>query len=129
MFRTTCLGCMSFCVSTWISLTSPCGVTTTRADNTPVRLVMRFSARFTPHGSWAGVAETVELFCSGASPAPLARTGFCGVTSLRSCCYLVPAARLRPVQRAIGCDQHIFVLRSEEHTSELQSPVHLVCRL
>src|SRR5690348_18147247 len=23
----------------------------------------------------------------------------------------------------------VFVLRSEEHTSELQSPVHLVCRL
>src|SRR5438876_8040810 len=23
----------------------------------------------------------------------------------------------------------VFILRSEEHTSELQSPVHLVCRL
>src|SRR4051794_34748711 len=25
--------------------------------------------------------------------------------------------------------QHILLVRSEEHTSELQSPVHLVCRL
>src|SRR5690348_17684547 len=26
-------------------------------------------------------------------------------------------------------DEFVFRLRSEEHTSELQSPVHLVCRL
>src|SRR5690348_17797155 len=32
-----------------------------------------------------------------------------------------PARRSRPACRAAG--------RSEEHTSELQSPVHLVCRL
>src|SRR3989442_872670 len=51
--RTTCLGCMSLSVSTWISLTSPSGVTTTRADSTPVSPAMRFSARFTPHGSGA----------------------------------------------------------------------------
>src|SRR2546430_1131400 len=51
MLRTTCFGCVSDMVSTWISLTSPIGVTTTRADKTPVRLAIRFSARFTPHGS------------------------------------------------------------------------------
>src|SRR5690348_18016189 len=31
--------------------------------------------------------------------------------------------------RAIGADPGAGVPRSEEHTSELQSPVHLVCRL
>src|SRR5438876_12371926 len=27
------------------------------------------------------------------------------------------------------CARHLLLIRSEEHTSELQSPVHLVCRL
>src|SRR2546422_1730349 len=53
MLRTTCLACWSLVVSTWISLTSPGGVTTTRADRMPVRLAIRISARFTPHGSGA----------------------------------------------------------------------------
>src|SRR5690348_17870536 len=35
-----------------------------------------------------------------------------------------PAAHTRRV--SLGYSQHV---RSEEHTSELQSPVHLVCRL
>src|SRR5258708_14211015 len=35
-----------------------------------------------------------------------------------------------PVGRAVGLGARtIYVLRSEEHTSELQSPDHLVCRL
>src|SRR5258708_26454868 len=34
-------------------------------------------------------------------------------------------ARLRGQEKAAGCDR----VRSEEHTSELQSPDHLVCRL
>src|SRR5690348_17708028 len=29
----------------------------------------------------------------------------------------------------VGADDHQVGVRSEEHTSELQSPVHLVCRL
>src|SRR4051794_41496165 len=29
----------------------------------------------------------------------------------------------------LATGQHVDALRSEEHTSELQSPVHLVCRL
>src|SRR5438552_12005973 len=33
------------------------------------------------------------------------------------------------VGSVIGKDQPITFLRSEEHTSELQSPDHLVCRL
>src|SRR5690348_18164916 len=53
-----------------------------------------------------------------------------------------PAARLRPHRRPDPADPHVDTtapqhnkkpqlnsLRSEEHTSELQSPVHLVCRL
>src|SRR5690348_17941312 len=39
----------------------------------------------------------------------------------------------KPTQTVlIGCSRtatHTFPARSEEHTSELQSPVHLVCRL
>src|SRR4051794_41631941 len=37
-----------------------------------------------------------------------------------------------PVRRPVGHDclfRLLRVVRSEEHTSELQSPVHLVCRL
>src|SRR5690348_18142467 len=30
---------------------------------------------------------------------------------------------------AVNAGVHLLVRRSEEHTSELQSPVHLVCRL
>src|SRR5690348_17957329 len=44
----------------------------------------------------------------------------------------ISAAMLSVDQReAVGADpRHAFVRRrSEEHTSELQSPVHLVCRL
>src|SRR5207245_2145953 len=64
MLRTTCFACWSLVVSTWISLTSPSGVTTTRAESTPVRLVIRFSARFTPHGSgaWGGVNGIASRF-------------------------------------------------------------------
>src|SRR6266511_406876 len=51
MLRTTCLGAMSLLVSTCTSLTSPNGVTTTRADSTPVRPVVRLSTRLMPHGS------------------------------------------------------------------------------
>src|SRR5713101_5897052 len=51
MFRTICLGASPDWASTWISLTSPSGVVTTRADKTPSRLVSRFSARRTPQGS------------------------------------------------------------------------------
>src|SRR4051812_49669860 len=40
-----------------------------------------------------------------------------------------PAARRRAVAAAIGCTGLQPPLRSEEHTSELQSHVNLVCRL
>src|SRR5258708_29722228 len=37
--------------------------------------------------------------------------------------------RMRLVFPAVGRDTSRILLRSEEHTSELQSPDHLVCRL
>src|SRR2546422_7202959 len=38
-------------------------------------------------------------------------------------------ALLRPVRHSQGCWRRIRPTRSEEHTSELQSRLHLVCRL
>src|SRR5438876_8330490 len=37
--------------------------------------------------------------------------------------------RERAFERRLLLVQCVLLLRSEEHTSELQSPVHLVCRL
>src|SRR5438876_6968629 len=44
---------------------------------------------------------------------------------------LLPAGILRPpdVRLDASGDARALIVRSEEHTSELQSPVHLVCRL
>src|SRR6266487_5023454 len=42
-------------------------------------------------------------------------------------CYLVRTGDLRVTRE--HPDGRAIALRSEEHTSELQSPVHLVCRL
>src|SRR5690348_17727046 len=53
----------------------------------------------------------------------VARQPLLGAHPLRLRIHLVEDAEVRP---------HVAVLddpRSEEHTSELQSPVHLVCRL
>src|SRR6266581_1468455 len=40
-----------------------------------------------------------------------------------------PCRRVRPVPPRGECAGRCIATRSEEHTSELQSPVHLVCRL
>src|SRR2546422_7472711 len=104
MLRTTCLAATSLRVSTWISLTSPCGVTTTLADKTPVRLVSRFSARFTPHGS----GPTPPPGCSGGRcpPSPQSCADLEGVTSFVSPCHPVGPPPLGPVHRAVGRHQH-----------------------
>src|SRR5919112_4157150 len=69
IFRTSCLGASPAWASTWTSLTSPSGVVTTRADRIPSRLVSRFSARRTPHGS--GIASGDALFPGGGGPCGL----------------------------------------------------------
>src|SRR5207245_10784859 len=108
MLLTTCLAATSLRVSTWISLTSPCRVTTTLADKTPVRLVSRFSARFTPHGS----GPTPPPGCSGGRcpSSPDSCADLEGVTSLVSRCHLVAPRRLGPVQRPAGRPQHALPL-------------------
>src|SRR5690348_17989746 len=53
----------------------------------------------------------------------------------RSFVYNIPAIQLilerlpATLELAIASTVISIILRSEEHTSELQSPVHLVCRL
>src|SRR5690348_17992392 len=42
---------------------------------------------------------------------------------------LAAAERLHRRETVVRADRPFAVRRSEEHTSELQSPVHLVCRL
>src|SRR6267378_2785913 len=99
MLRTTCFAWRSLAVSTWISLISPSGVTMTRADNTPVRLVIRFSARFTPHGSGPG------------SPSPNGPVTLDDVTSALPGCDSIAALLLGAIQRAVGGDQHVLLVR------------------
>src|SRR5256885_5973904 len=41
----------------------------------------------------------------------------------------VPADRLLVTESGIGSREDVKAMRSEEHTSELQSPCNLVCRL
>src|SRR5207245_9437314 len=96
----------SLWVRTWISLTSPCGVTTTRADSTPVRLVSRFSTRFTPHGS-GDLGGGVSAIGSSGDPSG---TSLEGVTSLVSCGDLGASSGLSTIQRAVGGHQHVFRL-------------------
>src|SRR5256885_12261375 len=55
--------------------------------------------------------------------------------SIILCKRNIPIAEIRPItpprmtKRPLGIDKGKFVVRSEEHTSELQSPCNLVCRL
>src|SRR3712207_7083153 len=43
--------------------------------------------------------------------------------------YLIPLGRGYPLFRRAVCKEFIHKIRSEEHTSELQSRQYLVCRL
>src|SRR5919108_6435337 len=111
MFRTTCFGCISLLVSTWISLTSPSGVTTTRADRTPVRPAIRFSARFTPHGSgpWPAAASGSASRSSAAPPSGVS-AALGEITSHCSRGNLVASHGLGAIQGAVGRDQHVLPL-------------------
>src|SRR6266581_5966598 len=71
-----------------------------------------------------GAAAAAEVAAAGASPPRL------------EIADLASMAQVRALAGRLGALEHIDVLvnnarlmRSEEHTSELQSPVHLVCRL
>src|SRR5690348_17433449 len=58
-----------------------------------------------------------------------------GVTSVRSTnfprliCLVIGILAILAGLQVARADQFSEALRSEEHTSELQSPVHIVCRL
>src|SRR5690348_18002217 len=67
---------------------------------------------------------------------PPRSTLFPYTTLFRSACRCHPSRALslgpapaRPIDRGAGHPASGGAARSEEHTSELQSPVHLVCRL
>src|SRR5258708_26371428 len=56
---------------------------------------------------------------------------FCRLSLIESCVLLVAPLLFGPssLSRLSGRRRRACALRSEEHTSELQSPDHLVCRL
>src|SRR5690348_18023490 len=64
------------------------------------------------------------LFRSTSSPKPSAVKLQINVTRSRRICSLMVSRDSATWKRQRTCEP-----RSEEHTSELQSPVHLVCRL
>src|SRR5438552_10579708 len=71
------------------------------------------SRRFTDHSSMPYAAARIRIGCFACRPVP------CSIWSAAS-------GQSVAVTRA---DAPVTTTRSEEHTSELQSPDHLVCRL
>src|SRR5438552_18515253 len=61
-------------------------------------------------------------------PPPPRSTLFPYTTLFRSIWSAILVDRKRSSQKCLHT-QHVKIIRSEEHTSELQSPDHLVCRL
>src|SRR2546422_8862355 len=54
---------------------------------------------------------------------------FCDVFCDRGAFTVAQARRILTAGRACGLEPRLHAERSEEHTSELQSRLHLVCRL
>src|SRR5437762_4546765 len=78
---------------------------------------------------WSVMATAAPLFCSSTGSVRAASCGETSLPSLRS--PIAPRLRstsLGTVSR-IARSTPISASRSEEHTSELQSPMYLVCRL
>src|SRR5437762_9834279 len=76
-------------------------------------------------------SSIVSVTGSDAPPRPLRRggllrSGACGRSLVRRRRPVQDSARVLPLARL---DREHHDLRSEEHTSELQSPMYLVCRL
>src|SRR5690348_18126660 len=79
-------------------------------------------------------SEIYTLSLHDALPISTPRTRRCSTTSgfrqFASQRLRIFAARRAQVNRLRGTGRPLIrIVRSEEHTSELQSPVHLVCRL
>src|SRR5438876_1491807 len=85
-------------------------------------------------GSWAWTAGVAGLATAGLAVVRGPRTIASGLAALASLLLgVVVVAGVREVRRIEFCPDlgpaALDPPRSEEHTSELQSPVHLVCRL
>ena len=52
-----------------------------------------------------------------------------GIMSVNSLAFLGTLSRSEKQPHEPNLDRVMWLMRSEEHTSELQSPDHLVCRL
>src|SRR5690348_18060490 len=73
------------------------------------------------------VCTVVLSSCSGGAGSPSDESGSRGVSPPGDADPLT--GQLAPVRTSTTAAPPVSALRSEEHTSELQSPVHLVCRL
>src|SRR5690348_17943196 len=70
---------------------------------------------------------TLFRSCTGVAVESTARAGACAVSTPASAHAAAPGATRG--RRGLTTPPRARPARSEEHTSELQSPVHLVCRL
>src|SRR5207302_11004924 len=104
------LGSMSCSAATRHSLPAPGGVPPPRAASTLVRVVSRFSTRFTPHGSVA-LGGGVSAIGSSKGPSGVG-AGLEGIKSLVSRGNLVASCGLSTIQRAVGGHQHVLRLRA-----------------
>src|SRR2546426_1951960 len=59
----------------------------------------------------------------------LFRSIWVGASAVCACAVAISTALLISTSKAFICPAHVRCPRSEEHTSELQSPCNLVCRL
>src|SRR5438876_4974024 len=109
----------------------------------------RATSGATPEPCWACstiAPTTISGLSAGANPMNQPCAGPCGFCA-EPVLPAIDIAPTRPALRAVPCCTTLIIawrnpascgavssmsapqLRSEEHTSELQSPVHLVCRL
>src|SRR5579863_1384235 len=78
-------------------------------------------------GTGSGIAFFMAMAHRSGNAAFIARTA--GIVVIADIVFTASAVLAQPITGALLLTQSGFALsRSEEHTSELQSPVHLVCR-
>src|SRR5258708_32723912 len=110
----------------------------------PLMITLRhiLTAEATPMRSLMGVAfipidrrraATVAVSAPPSNIGTFRRCGETGAITAASTKIAFDGSRIRAISRILEPSKAIFVeaavMRSEEHTSELQSPDHLVCRL